>query len=235
MRWTHPERGLLQPDTFLGIAERAGLIGPLTDAVLHDALVMSRQWTDAGLDVKVSVNISPRTLSDPDLPRAVVAALERHGVAADRLTIEITEHSVIADPDGAIAILEALRAIGVRLSVDDFGTGYSSLTYLSRLPVHQLKIDRSFVTNLLTNQRDEAIVRSILDLAKNLDLEVVAEGVEDPAVLARLGELGCDLVQGFWVARPMPPARLAAWREDLMTARPSLPSPTPSRDGTVTA
>ena len=227
VRWTHPERGQLQPDVFLGIAERAGLIGPLTDAVLRDALLWSRQWTDEGMNVRVSVNISPRTLSDPDLPRAVAAALERHGVAPNRLMLEITENSVIADPDGAIAILEQLRAIGVRLSVDDFGTGYSSLTYLSRLPVHQLKIDRSFVANLLANQRDEAIVRSILDLAKNLDLEVVAEGVEDPAVLARLGELGCDFVQGYWVARPMPASRLSAWREELMTARPSMPAQEP--------
>ena len=219
VRWAHPERGQLLPEQFLGIAERAGLIGPLTDAVLHDALAMSRVWADGGLAVRVSVNISARALSDPDLFGLIEAALAEHGVMPDRLTLEITENSVIADPDGAIAILEQLRAIGVRLSVDDFGTGYSSLTYLSRLPVNQLKIDKSFVMHLPDRPRDEAIVRSIIDLANNLDLEIVAEGVEDPATLARLAEMGCGLAQGYYVARPMPPARLVSWVEERLAGQ----------------
>ena len=214
VRWAHPELGELQPEMFLGIAERAGLIGPITETVLDQALAVHRAWARAGIDVKVSVNLSARSLSDPDLPRSVAHALARHTVPPERLTLEITENSVIADPDAAIAVLDELRAIGVRLSVDDFGTGYSSLTYLSRLPVQQLKIDKSFIDGMTERTRDEAIVRSIIDLANNLDLEVVAEGVEDPTTLAHLADLGCDLVQGYYVARPMPPGRLGAWLED---------------------
>ena len=171
---------------------------------------MARSWQDAGAPVRVAVNLAPRWLADATLPRQVAVALERHGVPADLLCLEIRESSVLADPRRGLTALEELRGMGVHLAVDDFGTGYSSLTYLSRLPVDQLKIDRSFVRRLCESSRDRAIARSIIELGCSLGLEVVGEGVTDEATRQALVALGCRLGQGYLFAEPLPAAQIGA-------------------------
>jgi diguanylate cyclase (GGDEF)-like protein len=210
-RWSHPELGAVAPDYFIPIAERSGLISLLTSRVLDRSLAACARWRAAGNDLGVAVNLSARSLQDADLVDEVARWLRRHEVPADRLTLEVTESSVMADPPRAVALLHQLRDLGVRLSVDDFGTGYSSLSYLKRLPVHEVKIDRSFVAGLPEQGEDIVIVRAIIDLGHHLGLEVVAEGVEDQATWDLLASMGCDLVQGWHLARPMPAAELQPW------------------------
>ncbi len=211
IRWEHPRLGILAPADFLELGERHGLTRELTDIVLDRAVAAAARWSQAGVELEVSVNLSPRSLLDSRLQPTVESTLSRHRLPASRLTLEITEGSVMSDPDRAIAVLESLRAAGVRISVDDFGTGYSSLSYLRRLPVHEVKIDRSFVTNLAHDSEDLIIVRSISDLASNLSLHVVAEGVEDPQAWGHLAMLRCGAVQGFHLARPMDANDLLPW------------------------
>jgi diguanylate cyclase (GGDEF)-like protein len=211
VRWDHPELGWVPPEEFVGVAERSGLIGLLTTRVLDAALAACADWRRHGLDLDVAVNLSARSLQDADLVEEVTRLLRRHGVPADRLTLEVTEGSVMADPARAVALLHQLRDLGVRLSVDDFGTGYSSLSYLQRLPVQEVKIDRSFVSALREDGENVAIVRAIVDLGRHLGLEVIAEGVEDDATWRRLAAMGCDLAQGWHIARPMPIEELAPW------------------------
>jgi diguanylate cyclase (GGDEF)-like protein len=218
-RWHHPEFGWVPPDQFIPVAERSGLIGALTTHVLDCSLAAWTLWRAAGHDVSIAVNLSTRSLQDADLVGEVARLLERHGVPSGRLTLEVTESSVMADPGRAITVLHELRDLGVRLSVDDFGTGYSSLSYLKRLPVNEVKIDRSFVTELREGHEDAAIVRAIVDLGRHLGLEVVAEGVEDEACWDLLASMGCHLGQGWYLARPMPTGELAAW----LTARTNVP------------
>ncbi|MGY1724583.1 putative bifunctional diguanylate cyclase/phosphodiesterase [Blastococcus sp. SYSU DS0533] len=210
-RWWHPELGSVPPDEFIPVAERSGLIGPLTTQVLGEALAACRRWREQGYDLGVAVNLSTRSLHDADLVDEVVRLLRRHDVSADRLTLEITEGSVMADPARAIALLHELRELGVRLSVDDFGTGYSSLSYLKKLPVHEVKIDRSFVSGLRAGGEDVAIVRAIVDLGRHLGLEVVAEGMEDQQTWDLLQEMGCDLVQGYHLSRAVPADEIVSW------------------------
>ncbi|MCV2489420.1 EAL domain-containing protein [Geodermatophilus sp. YIM 151500] len=211
VRWRHPELGDVPPDQFIPVAERSGLIGPLTTRVLDLALAASAGWSAVGHDVAVAVNLSPRSLHDADLVDEVERLLRRHGVPADRLTLEVTESAVMADPARAVGVLHQLRDLGVRLSVDDFGTGYSSLSYLKRLPVQEVKIDRSFITGLGTDGDDLPIVRAIVDMGRHMGLEVVAEGVEDQATEELLAAMGCDLVQGWHLGRPMPASELVPW------------------------
>jgi predicted signal transduction protein with EAL and GGDEF domain len=211
VRWEHPVFGSIGPEEFIPIAESSGLIGRLTTQVLDTSLAACASWRAAGRDLCVAVNLSTRSLQDADLVADVARLLVRHDVPADRLTLEVTEGSVMADPDRAVAVLHDLRELGVRLSVDDFGTGYSSLSYLQRLPVQEVKIDRSFVAALDAGSENVAIVRAIIDLGRNLGLEVVAEGVEDQATWNRLASLGCDLVQGWHLARAMPIDDLLPW------------------------
>jgi diguanylate cyclase (GGDEF)-like protein len=211
LRWQHPDLGFVTPDEFIPLAERTGLIVPLTTYVLDRALRQCAQWLVDGLDVGVAVNISVRNLLDSDLPDEIGALLIRHGVEPRRLTLEITESSVMADPARAVDVLERLHRIGIRLSVDDFGTGYSSLTYLKRLPVDEVKIDKSFVITMATDAGDAAIVRSIIDLGGSLGLTVVAEGVEDTASWERLAELGCDVIQGYALCRPAAGGDITRW------------------------
>ena len=211
LRWQHRELGFIPPDEFIPLAERTGLIVMLTTYVLDRALAQCAAWQRGGLDVGVAVNISVRNLLDSELPDEIGALLVRHGVEPRRLTLEITESSVMADPARAIDVLERLSRIGIRLSVDDFGTGYSSLTYLKKLPVNEVKIDKSFVLSMATDAGDAAIVRSIIDLGGSLGLTVVAEGVEDPASWERLADLGCDVVQGYGLCRPVPPDQATEW------------------------
>jgi diguanylate cyclase (GGDEF)-like protein len=221
VRWRHPELGDVTPDEFIPIAERSGLINPLTTRVLDLSLRAVAEWRLAGHDLGIAVNLSTRSLHDADLVEEVSRLLRRHGVPADRLTLEVTESSVMADPARATALLHQLRDLGIRLSVDDFGTGYSSLSYLKRLPVHEVKIDRSFVIGLAERGEDVAIVRAIVDLGRHLGLEVIAEGVEDQATWELLETMGCDLVQGWHLGRPMPVDRIVPWlreREEVSAA-----------------
>jgi diguanylate cyclase (GGDEF)-like protein len=210
-RWTHPQQGAISPEVFIPLAERSGLIRELTAATLDQALASCHTWMTLGLQISVAVNLSPRALLDANLVSVVGDALTRHAVPASLLTLEITESSVISDPEAALHALHALRRLGVRLSVDDFGTGYSSLSYLKRLPVQEVKIDRSFVMDLVRDPDDEVIVRAVADLGRSLHLDVVAEGVEDLATWRRLQQLGPIAVQGYYLSRPMPPAHFVSW------------------------
>jgi len=216
VRWQHPTRGLVPPDEFIGMAETTGLIGPLTDWVLRTALGQARAWLDEGLDLDVAVNISPYTLHDPAFPAHLARLLAEARLPASRLTLEITEGALMADPERAIDVLWQLRRAGVRLSVDDLGAGHSSLMYLKRLPVHEVKIDRAFVQGMADDADDEAIVGAVVDLVHKLRMTVVAEGVEDERTWHRLGQLGCDQAQGYWLSRPVPAAEIAPW----LRARP---------------
>jgi EAL domain-containing protein (putative c-di-GMP-specific phosphodiesterase class I) len=211
VRWQHPDLGWVSPDEFVPVAERSGLIGSLTTQVLDSSLAACATWRAAGRQLGIAVNLSARSLQDADVVEEVARLLRRHGVPAAQLTLEITESSVMADPGRAVAVLHQLRDLGVRLSVDDFGTGYSSLSYLKRLPVHEVKVDRSFVSGLREEGEDVAIVRAIVDLGRHLGLEVVAEGVEDQTSWDLLASMGCDLVQGWHLARPMPAGELLPW------------------------
>ncbi len=211
VRWHHPVRGTLRPGLFLPLAERNGLIVPLTSLVLDRAVAACAAWRAEGLDIGISVNLSARSLLDTMLPTAVAETLARHDLPSDRLTLEITESIVLSDADRALGLLADLRELGVRLSLDDFGTGYSSLTHLSELPIQQLKIDRSFVSQVHENGRDRAIVAAVTDLARHLELEVVAGGIETPETAAVLAELGCRLGQGYYYAMSMAADLLPLW------------------------
>jgi diguanylate cyclase (GGDEF)-like protein len=211
VRWQHPERGLLRPDEFVPLAEHAGLIRPLTRWVIEESLAQCRRWHDAGLPLAVAVNVSSRDIVDLNLPDDVGRMLARQGVDPRSLELEITESTLLTDPVRATGIVERLSLLGVRLAIDDFGSGYSSLSHLRRLPVHVLKIDKSFVLNMAHDESDETIVRSTIDLAHNLGLSVVAEGVESEANLQRLEQLGCDSVQGYYVAEPLDAATVTGW------------------------
>jgi diguanylate cyclase (GGDEF)-like protein len=211
VRWQHPTRGLLAPDQFVPLAERTGAIADLTRWVVDAALAEHRAWRAAGIDLPVAVNLAAANIVDVALPDAIAALLARHGVGGDRLECEISEHTVMADPLRASEVLDRLRALGVRLSLDDFGTGHSSLAYLKRLPLDEVKIDRSFVSGMTADENDMVIVRSTIDLARNLGLSVVAEGVESEDTLAELASLRCDTAQGFHLSRPLPADALADW------------------------
>jgi diguanylate cyclase (GGDEF)-like protein len=208
VRWRHPRRGLLFPDEFVGLAEEAGLMRGLTRAVLGQAIGQVADWRARGLDLSVAVNLAMPDLLDPLLPGDVAAMLDRAGLPANALVLEITEHIVMADPERVLAVLAGLRDHGIALSLDDFGTGYSSLSYLKRLPVQELKVDRSFVMRMLDEPEDEAIVRAIADLGRSLGLRVVAEGIEDRAVWDALAAHGCTHGQGYHLSRPLPAADL---------------------------
>ncbi len=211
VRWQHPELGLLQPAAFLEIVEQTGLIGAMTDHVLQLAIAECAAWHASGRDLTVAVNLSVRNLHDPMLSSQVAQLLDRHHLAPESLMLEITESMILSDPQRALVTVEGLSEIGVRFAVDDFGTGHSTLSNLRRLPVHELKIDRSFVTPMLNEASDGVIVRSTVDLGHALGLKVVAEGVEDPVTLARLREIGCDRAQGHHFSKPVPPIEFMRW------------------------
>lgn len=211
VRWVHPERGKVPPDEFIAIAESSGLMPHLTEYVLETALAQVARWRAQGLRVPVAVNVSPRDVHTPGFAGAVAARLARHGVPPGALQLEITEHVLLEDPQRAADTLAGLTGHGVKMSLDDFGTGYSSLVHLRRLPVSELKIDRSFVARLAVDNEDAEIVRCTVDLAHSLGLLVVAEGVEDDETWERLRDLGCDAVQGWLVAAAMPPDETTAW------------------------
>jgi EAL domain-containing protein (putative c-di-GMP-specific phosphodiesterase class I) len=211
VRWLHPREGLLGPDEFVGMAEDTGLIKPLTFWVLHTALLECRVWHQNGASLNVAVNLAADMLREPELVEIVEAHLESTDALPEWLTLEVTESAVMADPEQASVTLARLRRIGVRISIDDFGTGYSSLAYLRDLPLNEVKIDRSFVTEMDSREQDACIVRSVIDLGHNLGLQVVAEGVEAQVTVERLAGMGCDHVQGFHFSRPLPPVEFATW------------------------
>jgi diguanylate cyclase (GGDEF)-like protein len=211
MRWTHPEFGPVDPEELVRVLEATGLMDDLTHFVLHDALRRCRTMLDRGLRIAPAVNVSVRNLLSPGFPGMISAALAEHDVPAEMLTLEITETSVMGDAERTLPALRVLHEMGVALSVDDFGTGYSSLSYLRRLPVDEVKIDKSFVARIETDLGDLAVVRAIIDLGRSLGLRVVAEGVETDVVRDLLAEMGCDVVQGYLISRPLDPERFDAW------------------------
>jgi diguanylate cyclase (GGDEF)-like protein len=229
VRWEHPVHGLLMPPDFLPVASRSGLMPKLTRRVLDGALAQLAQWRADGLDLTVAVNLAVSDLLDPDLPADVERLLARRDIPPTSLALEVTEDGLIADPEGAAATLDAIASLGVRISLDDFGTGWSSLAHLRRLPVDELKIDRSFVSDMVGDEDDAAIVRTTVDLARSLRLRVVAEGVEDEETWTLLAGLGCDAIQGFVLSRPLPGPQIDAWlaaRREGALARCELPGST---------
>jgi len=213
VRWQHPEHGTIPPDQFISLAEQTGLMDLLTVEVLGQALEQCKVWQQSGIDMRVSVNMSAYSLQNPQLTQMVAQQLRKHGVEGTGLEIEVTESAVMENPERAIGILSELRGMGIRISIDDFGTGYSSLAYLARLPVDEIKIDKSFVLDMVRNGSNASIVRSVIDLGHSLNLQVVAEGVEDLDALKMLIAMGCDVAQGYHVSRPLPAAKVAAWLE----------------------
>lgn len=211
LRWNHPGLGPISPEEFIPLAERAGIIHDLSHFVIDGALSACRAWADAGLDLGVSINLSVIDLLDDALPDTIVEALSRHGVAPGRLIVEVTESAVMRDIDYAVRVLERLRDAGVKLSIDDFGTGHSSLSQLKRLPVHELKIDKSFVMRLVAGSDDDIIVRSTIEIGHNMGLSVIAEGVETEAGLSLLKRYGCDMAQGFLFSPPLEAADFVGW------------------------
>ncbi|RBY85456.1 bifunctional diguanylate cyclase/phosphodiesterase [Blastococcus sp. TF02A-30] len=214
VRWAHPERGLLGPGAFLPLAEVHGLMGRLTEAVLADAVAQAAAWHRRGLDLPISVNLSASNLLDVGLPARVAELLDRHALPPTSLVLEVTESVLLTDPERSLAVVAALAGLGTTVSIDDFGTGYSSLAYLRDLPVAELKLDRSFTADLLTDARTEAIVASTVDLAHRLGLRVVAEGVEQEETLTHLRSLGCDTSQGFLHSPALPADVLERWLAD---------------------
>jgi EAL domain-containing protein (putative c-di-GMP-specific phosphodiesterase class I) len=215
VRWPHESEGLIPPDEFVPIAERTGLIGPMTEFVLRTALAQCKRWEHEGHALSVAVNLSARSLLDSDLVGDIARALSESGVDPSKLVLEITETSVMSDAEYAMRVLNRLSSMGVTLAIDDFGTGYSSLSYLKRLPVNEVKIDKSFVLNMHDDENDAVIVRSIIDLGRNLGLRIVAEGVETKSAWDALRAIGCDIAQGYFVSRPLPAEQFKTWLESI--------------------
>ena len=218
IRWMHPHRGMIPPDQFIPLAEHTGLIKPLTDWVLAGVMRQSAEWRGAGIDLPVAVNLSARNLHDTEITEKVERLLAASPDGAHWLDLEITESAVMEDPEGVLQNLIRLRDMGIALYIDDFGTGYSSLGYLKRLPVNSVKIDKSFVIDMLENTDSAAIVRSTISLAHDLNLEVVAEGIESQAIWDRLATLGCDIAQGYFISKPLPAAQFELWYRQRATA-----------------
>jgi diguanylate cyclase (GGDEF)-like protein len=210
-RWQHPVRGLVYPDSFIPIAENSGLIGPLTLEVLDQSLATARELHDSGKGLGIAVNLSVRLLTDLELPEKIAGLLGKYGLPPETLTLEVTETSIMVDPTRTMTVLGLLRDLGVTLSIDDFGTGYSSLAYLRRLEAQELKIDKSLVFTMSSNSNDAVIVRSTIELGHSLGLRLVAEGVEDESTWRMLRALGCDVIQGYQLAKPMPQDALDDW------------------------
>jgi len=221
LRWTHPARGIVSPEIFIPLAERCGEIGALTEWVIARATDDHEVLAGAGIDVPIHVNISAQLVADP---RFIDRALALLGEAAGKIGLEITETAMIADPEGALVNLHKLAEVGVHLSIDDYGSGFSSLAYLQRLPVHELKIDQSFISRLSTGPRDPLLVRSTIDLAHALEMEVTAEGVQSAATLALLQVMRCDMVQGFFLSPALSLDGLIDYAHGRLTA-PGLPRP----------
>ncbi|QFU22210.1 EAL domain-containing protein [Shewanella eurypsychrophilus] len=211
VRWQHPDRGMIPPDTFIPIAEQMGQMNALTRWVMNESIAQYLRWKSQGIDLGIAINISAENLKDPYFCQYVLDVISDSNVPIEALTLEITEDAVVSDPENAIKQLKILKKYGLKLSIDDYGTGYSSLAQLKQLPVDELKIDKSFVQNLMVSQDDQIIVNSTLQLAHSLGLRVVAEGIEDEAALAWLTERGCEMGQGYYLSRPTDADNLVQW------------------------
>jgi EAL domain-containing protein (putative c-di-GMP-specific phosphodiesterase class I) len=211
VRWAHPSRGLLAPDEFVPVAQETSLIGPLTLQVVDESLRQARAWRDQGISLSVSANLSMRNLLDREFPRQLAGLLARWETSPELLGLEVTESSMLANPPRAKAVLGELSKLGVRLSIDDFGTGFSSLSYLRELPLNEIKIDRSFITNIGMEAHDVAIVRATIELGSNLGLDVIAEGVETREIRDKLRQLGCQTAQGHYFSPALPADQLLEW------------------------
>ncbi|MGH2903896.1 MAG: putative bifunctional diguanylate cyclase/phosphodiesterase [Solirubrobacteraceae bacterium] len=211
VRWQHPEHGLLPPSAFISMVEQTALIGPVTLYVIERALVQMMAWRKLGLHIAVSVNLSARNLQDTELPAQIEALMRKHDTPAEDLIVEVTESATMVNPERAVDVLETLRGMGIGVSIDDFGTGHASIAYLTQLPASEIKIDRSFITGICEHPRNEAITRSTIDLARHLDLHVVAEGIETHADMERVSSLGCDTAQGYLISKPIEGNELTAW------------------------
>lgn len=211
VRWRHPEHGMIPPDQFIPLAEMSDLIGPLTLWVASKAMEQAKQWKNAGIDVSIAVNFSARNFLDDELPTKLAQLLDSYSLPHHYLEVEVTESSMMADTSRSLVIMERIHGMGLRLAIDDYGTGHSSLAYLQRMPIHSLKVDLSFVRTMLVSKENEVIVHSTIQLAHNLGLSVIAEGVEDEATLEKLRNLGCDEAQGYFISRPMPADQATEW------------------------
>jgi diguanylate cyclase (GGDEF)-like protein len=224
-RWNHPRLGMIMPEQFVSLAEQTELMAPFTARVLSEALAQCAAWQREGLFLSVAVNVSARNLQDRDFPGVVADLLSVSGVAAQSLELELTENALLVDRVRAVEVLRSLRATGVKIAIDDFGTGYSSLSNLRDLPVDHLKIDRTFVTDMMSNAGDASIVTSTIELASKLGIVSIAEGVESAAVCTRLEELGCDLAQGYWIKEPAAASEITEWLRHSRWSSASLPLP----------
>jgi diguanylate cyclase len=237
VRWEHPARGLLPPGSFLPLIEMAGLRSLLAETVLDLSLGVCRDWWSQGHEIPVSVNLSAAEFEDRLLPERIQAVLRRHRLPGQALVVEMTEDLLMVDPRRARSVLDRIRRIGVGASIDDYGTGYSSLSYLQELSVDELKLDRGFIANLTTDPASATIIRTTVDLAHSLGLRLVAEGIEDADTEQLLSELGCDIGQGFHLARPMPGAQMLAWLQSRpsRTGRPQSDGPGADEDAVLSA
>ena len=208
LRWNHPEQGYIAPDQFIYIAENSGLIKELTDWVINRAFAQWKEWSVSGLTVNISINISARNLADPQLPETLERLAKIHNIPYTHITLELTESTIMTNPDQALRLMNNEKLSEINYSIDDFGTGYSSLSYLKKLPVHEVKIDKSFIFDMDTNPDDASIVNSIIQLSQNLGYTVVAEGVETQESLDTLSKLGCDLAQGYFISKPIPASEI---------------------------
>jgi predicted signal transduction protein with EAL and GGDEF domain len=216
IRWNHPEQGMIFPDQFIQFAEKTGLINPITEWVLLTAITQCKTWLTAGMDLRIAVNVTARSFQDPLLVEKLETLLCGEGscLAPDRIEIEITENILMEDIEHGAKAIGRLRDLGISVAIDDFGTGYSSLAYLKKLPIHSIKIDKSFVMNMTADDNDAVIVRSTIDLAHNLGDLVIAEGVENQDALDLLEILGCDHAQGYHISHPLPADELVSWMKD---------------------
>ncbi|MBI2214528.1 MAG: EAL domain-containing protein [Acidobacteria bacterium] len=219
VRWNHPTRGLLGPDKFLPLAEATGLIRDVTMWCFEDSFRQHREWQKAGLNVGLAMNLSPSNLHDTAIAETITELLETSGVDPGMLRVEITENAILDDPTHVLALLSLLQTFGVSLSLDDFGTGYSSLTNLREVPFQEIKIDKSFVLNMMEEEGDRAVVRAVIDLAHSLGRHVVAEGIEDEQTLNQLRSWGCDYAQGYFISRPIPPAQFEVWARNNLAGK----------------
>jgi EAL domain-containing protein (putative c-di-GMP-specific phosphodiesterase class I) len=215
VRWQHPTRGFISPAEFIPFAERTGYISMLTMWMLEQAVITLKNWQDYHPAQTIAVNVSTHDLRDPTFPDQVAALLQQYAIKPASLKLEITESGIMGDPDSTIALLKRLRDIGLDLSIDDFGTGYSSLSYLQRLPVSELKIDRSFVTNIESLPGTQMLVKAIIEMGHGLGLSVIAEGIETAAERETLRLLGCDSMQGYFVSKPLYAEGLQKWLTNL--------------------
>jgi EAL domain-containing protein (putative c-di-GMP-specific phosphodiesterase class I) len=214
IRWNHPTHGFISPEEFIPMAERTRTIKTLTLWVLKRAFLQCAEWHKQGLEIKVSINLSAKDLLDPNLPDIIAGVTASTKIKPEWIILEITESSIMTDPERALGVIERINKMGFELAVDDFGTGYSSLAYLKKMPLSELKIDKSFVLDINKNENDAIIVKATINLAHNLGLLVTAEGVENEHILNKIKEYGCDIVQGYYFAKPLSVADFNDWMKD---------------------